>query len=324
MIALTTRTVLAVVLQILLFVPAGFCQFNLQDNFVGKSFLSGWNWETMNDPTHGRVNYVSQATALQKNLTYASDDTFVMKADSSSQVAASARGRNSVRITSKNKYTDSVVVLDVAHMPEGCGTWPAFWTVTAAGPWPQGGEIDILEGANTGTTNKATLHTTSGCTMPQSGQQTGTMSFFDCDSSSGSNTGCGTTFKKANSYGAALNKVQGGWFVMKRTNEDGVYVYFWARNDPSVPAEVKSGAKTINPSFSWGEPEARFPTDSCNWAQHFDAHNIVFDLTLCGDWAGGTFASQGCSGSCDDFVNNNPSAFEDAYWAVNAVRVYTS
>ena len=69
-----------------------------------------------------------------------------MAADDYSVVQPWARGRNSIRIRSKAAYADSLIVLDLAHMPEGCATWPAFWTLSAAGPWPHGGEIDILEG----------------------------------------------------------------------------------------------------------------------------------------------------------------------------------
>lgn len=58
-------------------------------------------------------------------------------------------------------------------------------------------------------------------------------------------------------------------------------MYFWSRNDPSVPAAVKNGESCIEPDSSWGTPDARFPTDTCNWGQHFDAHSIVFDLTFC-------------------------------------------
>jgi beta-glucanase (GH16 family) len=32
-------------------------------------------------------------------------------------------------------------------MPQGCTTWPAFWTVIEDG-WPKSGEIDIIEGVN--------------------------------------------------------------------------------------------------------------------------------------------------------------------------------
>ena len=45
--------------------------FILEDQWRGDDFFRrGWNWETENDPTHGRVNYVSQAEAISKNLAY--------------------------------------------------------------------------------------------------------------------------------------------------------------------------------------------------------------------------------------------------------------
>ena len=33
--------------------------------------------------------------------------------------------------------------IDVRHMPQGCGTWPAFWE-TDVPAWPNGGEVDIV------------------------------------------------------------------------------------------------------------------------------------------------------------------------------------
>jgi hypothetical protein len=34
-------------------------------------------------------------------------------------------GRPSIRIEGKKKYDSGLIVLDVEHMPFGCGTWPA-------------------------------------------------------------------------------------------------------------------------------------------------------------------------------------------------------
>ena len=45
-------------------------QFYLQDEWIGEDFYTGWTFETENDPTNGRVNYLSQADAQSKNLTY--------------------------------------------------------------------------------------------------------------------------------------------------------------------------------------------------------------------------------------------------------------
>lgn len=44
-----------------------------------------------------------------------------MAVDSDS-ASASGRGRNSVRIVSKDSFADGVYVLDVDHIPVGCGT----------------------------------------------------------------------------------------------------------------------------------------------------------------------------------------------------------
>jgi hypothetical protein len=44
--------------------------FYLKDKWVGNDFFRDWDWVTENDPTHGRVNYVSQADAIAKNLSY--------------------------------------------------------------------------------------------------------------------------------------------------------------------------------------------------------------------------------------------------------------
>lgn len=69
-----------------------------------------------------------------------------MRADHAKVVLPDDRGRDSIRITSQKAWDDSTIVLDLSHMPEGCATWPAFWTLSQQGPWPHGGEIDVIEG----------------------------------------------------------------------------------------------------------------------------------------------------------------------------------
>lgn len=69
-----------------------------------------------------------------------------MRADDQNIVEQNARGRDSIRITSLNAYAESIIVLDLQHMPGGCAQWPAFWSLSQTGPWPNGGEIDIIEG----------------------------------------------------------------------------------------------------------------------------------------------------------------------------------
>jgi hypothetical protein len=50
--------------------PATCTQLTVADVYIGHDFLSGFNWDTLDDPTHGRVNFVDQSTALESNLTF--------------------------------------------------------------------------------------------------------------------------------------------------------------------------------------------------------------------------------------------------------------
>ncbi|KAL5488346.1 hypothetical protein ACEPAI_6454 [Sanghuangporus weigelae] len=300
-------------------VPAA--TYSLSDNFVGDGFLSGFEHQAIADPTNGRVTYVDQATALAGNLTFASSDSFVIRADDTTVLAASDPGRNSVRIRSLTTYTTHVIVLDIRHMPQGCATWPAAWE-SLESDWPASGEVDIVEGVNDIDPNASTLHTTSGCTMPSSRDMTGTTTQLDCDTAVNGNAGCGVGVDKSNSYGPGFNAAGGGWYVMERTDSF-IRVFFWSREDSSVPDEVRNGASTVNPD-NYGTPYALFPNTSCDLESHFGDNNIIINLTFCGDWAGqdSIFSGAGCPGTCVDYVNNNPSAFTDAYWEFAAVRVY--
>lgn len=142
--------------------------YSQTDSHQGDGFLKSFSHQAIADPTHGRVNYVDQATALAQNLTYSSGDTFIIRADHTTTLSASGPGRNSVRIQSNKQYFNHVAVFNIRHMPEGCATWPAVWEVGAN--WPNQGEVDIVEGVNNVSPNQATLHTSSGCTMPSSGR----------------------------------------------------------------------------------------------------------------------------------------------------------
>ncbi|EKM60723.1 glycoside hydrolase family 16 protein [Phanerochaete carnosa HHB-10118-sp] len=294
--------------------------YQLSDNWIGSAFLNTFTFEAIADPTHGRVNYVDQATALARNLTYANGDTFILRADDTTTLSASSPGRNSVRIRSVKTYTTHVVVFDVRHMPQGCGTWPAAWE-TDEGDWPNGGEIDIV-GVNDQSPNAMTLHTGADCSMPTSRTMTGTATGNNCDVNTDGNTGCGVQASTANSYGPSFNANGGGWYATERT-DDFIKVWFFPRNAGGVPGDVSTGPATID-TDNWGTPTAYFPNTDCDINSHFDANNIIINLTLCGDWAGQSsiFNGAGCPGDCVDYVNNNPGAFSSAYWDIASVRVY--
>jgi len=284
--------------------------YQLTNTYAGDTFFDGWNFETANDPTHGYVNYVNQADARAQGLIHTNASWVYIGADYKNQ--GSGRGRNSVRLSSKTIYNHGLFIIDLAHMPTGCGTWPAWWLV---GPnWPSAGEIDIIEGVNEQNNDQATLHTNAGCTMAgtPTNTYTGKLGNANCEG----NSGCGIQ-TGAGTYGAPFNNHQGGVFALEWTGNF-IRSYYWDRSH--IPADINS--EKPNPA-GWGLPFANFPFGSNCPATHFHDHAIVIDLTFCGDWAGAVFGSQ-CpnKGNCNDYVKNNPGAFKEAYWTIHYIKVY--
>jgi hypothetical protein len=110
----------------------------LEDDYT-TDFYSNFNFFTGEDPTEGWspvaarmfqanehegfVKYVDEATARKTNLINGTS-TSVAQFGVDTQ-NKTPQGRPSIRIESKKKYDSGLIVLDVAHMPFGCGTWPA-------------------------------------------------------------------------------------------------------------------------------------------------------------------------------------------------------
>ncbi|KAG8955274.1 hypothetical protein FRC00_005465, partial [Tulasnella sp. 408] len=105
---------------------------------------------------------------------------------------------------------------------------------------------------------------------------------------------------------------------MERTSNF-INVWWWARNDGSVPNEVKNGNGQVNPAH-WGKPFANFVNNNCDLSTKMSPHNIIINLTFCGDWAGNAFS---CSGNgwdaCVNYVNTRPEMFKNAYWDIAAL-----
>ncbi|KAK0566957.1 hypothetical protein OC844_000478 [Tilletia horrida] len=145
---------------------------------------------------------------------------------------------------------------------------------------------------------------------------------------------------------------------------NGISVYFWPDSTPKsqIPSAVRAppGAaprrvitspydlapggdnNTVNKlpdkTYDWGIPAAFFPNTApgatfegaqCEMDRYYDAdHTIIINLSACGDWAGQVWSqSPGCAAlapTCDEYVRNNPHAFEDARFEIDYIRVYGS
>lgn len=296
----------------------------------GNDFFNDFDWFTDKDPTNGLVNYQSQANARAQNLSFVDKQGHFVMAVSTTPVAL--QGRNSVRITSKNSYSDGVYVLNVTHVPLGCATWPAFWTVTEnIDSWPNGGEIDIMENANDQyPANLVSVHTNTSCTIPTTiSGQSGTVAYSNCSAYQPSNPGCRveTNGTSTPTWGRALNRAGGGIIAMERsfgTTGKGVRVWYFPNNKPSaIPSDLSSSSTTLS-TDAWPTPNAYLPISSCY--ADFEPHKIVFDITLCGDWAGNSYNQSGCNAqypSCSYQVGYRGESFNRSYWEVESLRLYT-
>lgn len=291
----------------------------LQDDYMAD-FFGSFDFFTGPDPTQGFVDYVDQATAQNTGLINTTSTSVVQWGVDTKN--PTPEGRPSIRIESKKTYDSGLIVLDVAHMPFGCGTWPAFWSY---GPnWPQNGEIDILEGVNDQTNNGMTLHTGPGCQIGEDRTIfSGTVESNNCDinaAGQSQNKGCSIEHPSTNSYGAGLNAIGGGVYATHWTNE-AISVFFFPRD--AIPADALGDSP--NPS-GWGKPAAKF-TGGCNIPQFIKQQKLVFDTTFCGQWAGSqdVWDASTCKAkapTCTEYVRDNPQAFVEAYWTINSLKVY--
>lgn len=107
------------------FAATGLAGYVLGDDyFSGGNFFDQFTFWDSADPTNGFVAYQSLESAQSSGLINSTTGNIKMMVDSTNQTP---NGRPSVRITSKNSYSNGLVVIDIEHMPGGiCGTWPAL------------------------------------------------------------------------------------------------------------------------------------------------------------------------------------------------------
>lgn len=245
-------------------VPAG--PYKLIEVQEGKSFFNYYTFFNGPDSvgSAGYNTYVSQTRAeklgIASIITDDNDEEFVYMASAPTEDGP----RESVRLEGKTRFERGLFILDVRHMPDGCGVWPAFW-LTDEENWPNNGEIDILEGVNGQTTAKTALHTSDKCDMFQHvapyaatghwERITGIPDHFtgelDFETNKGAdncdweaphqwyNEGCTFVHDRDDTIGGPVNAIGGGLYVLEwdpvgRYHESGVdmgFIKAWVFTD---------------------------------------------------------------------------------------------
>jgi beta-glucanase (GH16 family) len=111
------------------------------DEFDGTSVdTTNWNVLTQGNNQNNELEYYLPQQATEANG--------VLRITASNQpitLNGVTRSYRSARLESKMTFGSSGRYEARIDLPSGKGMWPAFWLNANAVPWPQGGEIDIME-----------------------------------------------------------------------------------------------------------------------------------------------------------------------------------
>jgi len=249
-------------------------------------------------------------------------ETFVIMSSSPTESGP----RNSLRLEGRRRFNRGLFIIDLRHMPAGCGTWPAFWLTDEAN-WPVNGEIDIVEGVNYQDTAKTALHSTKECMMDDvpEGSKTGSwdtsvgipnkktgipdMTFryaqncFVYDPHQWLNQGCVATDLKSEgrSLGMPLNANGGGVYALE-WDPVNHHVRTWVfsphgrvpsnlREAMRTATEEEEGKRVAPDTNQWGLPYGHFPIGEGTKCPsgHFRNMRLVINLAFCGSVSGNRY-----------------------------------
>ncbi|KAK8150724.1 hypothetical protein G3M48_009614 [Beauveria asiatica] len=284
---------------------------NFFDKFEFFESKFGTKDPNEHDPNGGFVNYKSRDAAIASGLVSNDTGDVYIGVDSVNKWW-SPDGRPSIRLESKNDYTKGLLIARFNHLPKTvCGAWPAFWTYSKVGSWPNGGEIDIYENWNLATYNRPTVHTgdldaVGRCKIDSAGV-TGSLLRSDC-SHEQFNLGCNVMDTRG-PWGSSA----GGVYAMEWTDSY-IRIFTWS------PADAPSNIDSAHPdTAAWGKPVMELRDGPCNLKRQFAPQKLILNIDFCGSAAGQPSLWKECKEltgetECYQYVRKNPEAYKDVYW----------
>lgn len=113
-------------------------KYALANSYDATNFFDGFEFRN-GTGSGGFAQYVDAATAEAKSLAGIRDGKVYLGVDNVTENTTG--GRESVRVITKNVWTNGLYIADIAHMPgNACGVWPAYWNSDP--DWPNSGEIN--------------------------------------------------------------------------------------------------------------------------------------------------------------------------------------
>jgi beta-glucanase (GH16 family) len=113
----------------------------LKSTYNSTNFVDQFRFFSKNYPSRGLALYQDETNAVSKGLIQMNNQSALIKPNNKT---VSSEDRESVRLHSKESYNHGLFIIDLNHIPTGCGVWPAFWLTGKS--WGQNGEIDVSMG----------------------------------------------------------------------------------------------------------------------------------------------------------------------------------
>ncbi|GAA5974380.1 hypothetical protein JCM11641_005247 [Rhodosporidiobolus odoratus] len=301
--------------------------YTLSKNCEGHSFLDCFQFDTSRS-NGGIANYVDEATAKSENLVEVKNGNFHIRVNPQSN----GDSIDAVKLVSKERYGEGLVIVDVQRMPQVCGAWPAIWS--SGDDWPNKGEIDLVEYVSHQSMDAMSVHTGTGCWAGSTGytgeQMLKGSDGLNCDAHATSSQGCGFRTADNNTAGIGANYKKAGVYALEWSGA-GIKGWYFPRD--SIPSDIES--KNPNPS-SWDAPVMFIDSSSCDPSTYFGPQSWIINTQLCGTWPSGTvwssdnsYAGQdgSCQGdtgyaTCEDYVLSEAWTFKHAYWKLGYFRFY--
>lgn len=253
----------------------------------GHNFFNDFTFMTV-DEMHGAAEFVSKEQAFAEGLAWADDGHAGIKVGARS---ATPMKRKSVNVHTNYAWDPNagfLAVMKYRRLPVGPGMWPSFWTMNSDVLWPGGGELDILEYASD-QRSAVTFHTDRACWLDK-----GRMDAFANAHFSGRENGMVRTNCRTNYFQNLLGCTprQKGLTGQAHASTPGILAMEWNSQhikvfkipEGQIPQDLQHGSPNPDTWDQW--VIAYFPfAPGCEGIA--GPQELVLDIGLCGDWAGG-------------------------------------
>jgi len=274
--------------------------YNLVWEAKGNNFFDNMVFANGPAQTNGAAHYLDKGSAFDEGIIETTETNAYMRVGEPFDTDSGPR-RHSVHVSSNRRFKHMLAAMRYQHVPFGLGVWPAFW-INGPAPWPENGEMDILEYAShagqkvsvhTGSSNHCKL---SSKLVEQCGEMFDSNNMgYDCYTNYGQNRlGCAPT-TYAGQREPEYWSSNPGAMVVEWTDRFMKVFYF---EEADIPDDLDSATpqpdtwdeKWVIAYFPFAGSNEENPGDCPNPADVLGPQEIIMNLELCGDWAGNAWS----------------------------------